>query len=61
MRGRKEIMHGRRVMHGREWISIAINGRMGTGAQKAFMCYIYSCLYCQLDRSCGAGHQALSY
>ena len=61
MRGRKEIMHGRRVMHGRDWISVAINGRMGREARKALMCYIYSCLSSQSDRSYGAVHQAVSY
>ena len=42
-------------LHGREWISVAINGSMGRGARKASMFYIYSCLYRQLDRSWGRG------
>ena len=50
MRGSNESMHGRRNMHGREWISVAINGRMGDRAWMApLLFYLYTCLYRQLD------------
>ena len=44
-------MHGRRDMHGREKISVAIDGRMAERAYMAPLFYIYSYLYRQLDRS----------
>ena len=47
----KGSMCGRRDMHGRKYIAVAIIGRMGEGTWKApLLFYIYSCLYCQLDR-----------
>ena len=51
MRGRQGSMLGRRDMHGRQQIAVAIIRRMGERAQKArLLFYIYSCLYHQLVR-----------
>ena len=46
-------MRGRREMHGRQQIAVAIVGRMGERAWKALLLfYIYSYLYGQLVRVC---------